>query len=286
MEPSAFIIILFAVAIGSYLQAFTGFALGIVVLAIAVLTHAAPIATVATTITIVAIPGIAIALARHWQHIDRASFFKTLLGLVPGTLMGLWLLGRLEEEHTALLQLLLGGLIVAGGVALFIKPNPCPVRSSPASFAVMGVLGGLMGGMFSIPGPPLIYHYYRQPVSIQAIRTSLLALSGAMALIRLVMQGLQGELNVEVMSLGTLAIPVAMLASWLYVRFPPQLSDLTMRRGAFALFVAMGGFISLTAVVPNTPAVPRKPAEVALPIKPFQLYHRSPQSRCLAHACS
>lgn len=256
MEQHSLVIILVAVAIGSYLQAFTGFALGIVVLAIAVLTHAAPIAIVATTITIVALPGIAIALARHWRHIDRISFFQTLIGLVPGTLLGLWLLAKMGEEHTALLQLLLGGLIVAGGIALFIKPHPHSSRSSPLSFVIMGVLGGLMGGMFSIPGPPLIYHYYRQPVSIQAIRTSLLALSGAMALIRLTMQGLQGELNVEVMSLGTLSIPIAMLASWLYVRFPPQLSDLSMRRGAFALFVAMGGFILLTSALPSTFAAP------------------------------
>lgn len=274
MEASAILIILLAVAVGSYLQAFTGFALGIVVLAIAVLSKAAPITIVATTITIVAVPGITIALARHWQHIDQASFFKTLLGLLPGTLLGLWLLGKLEAEHTALLQLLLGALIVAGGIALFIKPHPSRTRSSSASFVIMGVLGGLLGGMFSIPGPPLIYHYYRQPISIQAIRTSLLALSLAMSLIRLFMQMAQGELDGEVMQLGLLAIPVAMLASGLYVRFPPQLSDLTMRRGAFALFVAMGGFISLTAFVPDAANVPRKPAvavvlrEVPTPVSP------------------
>ena len=274
-ELHSLLIILVAVAVGSYLQAFTGFALGIVVLAIAVLTHAAPIATLATTITIVALPGITIALARHWRHIDRASFFQTLIGLAPGTLLGLWLLGKMGEDHTAQLQLLLGGLIVAGGIALFIKPRPHPSRSSPASFVLMGLLGGLMGGMFSIPGPPLIYHYYRQPVSIQAIRTSLLALSGAMSLIRLIMQGLQGGLNAEVMSLGILSIPIAMLASWLYLRFPPQLSDLSMRRGAFALFVAMGCFISLTAVLPNALAAPVKPAMTARPGKTFSVV--SPQ---------
>ncbi|MCY1280396.1 TSUP family transporter [Pseudomonas jinjuensis] len=251
MELSAIIIILLAVAIGSYLQAFTGFALGIVVLAIAVLTQATSMAIAATTITIVAVPGIGIALARHWQHVDRVSFFKSLLGLLPGTLLGLWLLGELEEKNTALLQLLLGGLIVVGGIALFIKPRPSHTRSNSASFVMMGVLGGLMGGMFSIPGPPLIYHYYRQPISIQAIRTSLLALSLAMSLVRLIMQTLHGELDTEVMSLGLLSIPAAMLASWLYVRFPPRLSDLAMRRGAFALFVVMGGFISATAIAPE-----------------------------------
>ncbi|TDF82639.1 TSUP family transporter [Pseudomonas sp. H9] len=269
MEPHSLVIILLAVAVGSYLQALTGFALGIIVLAIAVLTHAASISIVATTITIVAVPGIAIALARHWRHIDRASFIQTLVGLIPGTLLGLALLAKMSKEHTALLQLSLGGLIVAGGIALFIKPQPLASRSGPISFALMGLLGGLMGGMFSIPGPPLIYHYYRQPVSLQTIRTSLLALSGAMALIRLLMQGLQGELNQDVLSLGTLSIPVAILASWLYVRFPPRLSDLNLRRGAFALFVAMGGFISLTALVPD--ALP--PANASAVVSP---HHSTP----------
>lgn len=264
MDPSAVAIILVAVAIGSYLQAFTGFALGIVVLAIAVLTQAAPIALAATIITIVAVPGIIIALANHWHHIDRPLFCKTLLGLLPGTLLGLWLLGRLAQEHTALLQLLLGGLIVAGGIALFIKPHPNPSPSRATSFVIMGMLGGLMGGMFSIPGPPLIYHYYRQPLSIQAIRTSLLALSLAMSLIRLFMQAGQGELDAGMVTLGLLAIPVAMLASWVYLRWPPQLSDLTMRRGAFALFVAMGGFISLTALMPSTTAAPSGAAVATL----------------------
>lgn len=251
MEHHSLVIILVAVAIGSYLQAFTGFALGIVVLAIAVLTHAAPIATVANIITIVALPSIALVLARHWRHIDRASFLQNFIGLVPGTLLGLWLLGKMGEAHTALLQLLLGGLIVASGIALFLKPRPHPSRSSRTSFVIMGVLGGLLGGMFSVPGPPMIYHYYRQPVSILTIRASLLALSGTMALIRLIMQGLQGELDAEVMSLGALSLPVAVLASWIYMRFPPQLSDLSMRRGAFVLFIAMGGFILLTAALPN-----------------------------------
>ncbi|MCO7054883.1 TSUP family transporter [Pseudomonas juntendi] len=267
MEHHSLVIMLVAVAVGSYLQALTGFALGIVVLAIAVLTQSAPIPLVATTITIVALPGIGIALARHWRHIDRASFYPTLVGLLPGTLLGLWLLAKMSKEHTVLLQLALGGLIVAGGIALFIKPQPLPCRSSPLSFALMGLFGGLMGGMFSIPGPPLIYHYYRQPVSLQAIRTSLLALSGAMALIRLLMQGLQGELNADVMALGSLSIPVAIVASWLYVRFPPRLSDLSMRRGAFALFVAMGGFISLTALLPDALATPEQPV-VAAPAEP------------------
>ncbi|HIZ50109.1 MAG TPA: TSUP family transporter [Candidatus Pseudomonas excrementavium] len=258
METTSLVIVVLAVALGSYLQACTGFALGITVLAVTVLSGAAPIELMATVISVVALPGIAIALRHHWRHIDRVCFLRSLFGLIPGTLLGLWLLGTLEQEYTFIVQALLGALIIAGGVALFIRPAPRPARSSSGSFAVMGMFGGLLGGLFSVPGPPLIYHYYRQPLSVMSIRTSLLALSGVMSLSRLLMQAQQGQLDSEVMLLSISCIPVAALATWFYLRFPLKLSDLAMRRGAFALFIAMGLSIALMAVLVR-PTTERQP---------------------------
>ena len=40
---------------------------------------------------------------------------------------------------------------------------------------LLAVSMGLLGGLFSAGGPPLVYHFYRQPMAMEALRATLVA---------------------------------------------------------------------------------------------------------------
>lgn len=249
MDVFSLLLFLLAVALGSYFQALTGFALGIFILGGAIALQIATVNTTATAINIMAIFNVAFALRRSWRSVNVAMLQRTLAGVIPGIIFGLWLLNHLSERNSALLQLLLGVLIIAGGTMLFMRPEPRAQRSKSISFAAAGLAGGVLGGLFAVPGPPIVYHYYRQPLAIEGLRTTLLAIFGSVAACRLLLVSVQGQLTSDALHVGILSVPVVALATWLYVRYPPAISDLTARRSAFVLLVATGLLIAVTAVL-------------------------------------
>lgn len=250
MSLMALALFFIVVGVGSYLQALTGFALGIFVLGGVIAFKVSDLPTATAVINIMMICNAAIALQGSWRQVNRQLFFQTIAGVAPGVMIGLWLLEKLSTRHSEMLQVLLSILIVIAGIMLFVRPTPRSTCSGVRSFVTAGILGGVFGGLFSIPGPPVVYHYYRQPISIEALRTTLLAIFGGVAVVRFGLVGFQGGLTPEVLRLGALSVPIVAGMTWLYVRFPPSISDLAVRRGAFMLLMMMGLFIGFTAVLP------------------------------------
>ena len=72
------------------------------------------------------------------------------------------------------------------------------------------------------------------------IRTTLLAILGITPLIRIILEASNGNITNEVLSLSLYSVPVSILATIFARRFPLPLSDLAMRRLAFALLCLLG----------------------------------------------
>lgn len=235
------------VGIGSYLQAFTGFALGIFVLGAVVALQLASVETTATAINIMMMVNSALALRGNIHLLNRKLLVRTLVGLVPGVPVGVWVLDTLSASNAHLLQLILGLIVIIAGATLCVRPEPRNVTSPPISFVLAGALGGFLGGMFSIPGPPVIYHFYVQPIAFEQIRLTLLGIFGVAAFIRFGILSVSGSVGSDALYLGLLSLPMVALTTAIFIRFPPRLTELTMRRAAFVLLSAMGFGILATA---------------------------------------
>lgn len=241
-------IFLSVVFLGSYFQALTGFALGIVLMGYVAIISPFPLGLAASMLTILGLINTVASLGRSgWTQINWVFLRQIALGIVPGTILGLLLLDRLQSSHAELLQLILGITIILAAVSLIVRPRPYSTASSGRSFFITGTLGGLLGGLFGVPGPPLIYHLYRQPVAISAIRTTLLLAFALICLFRLGLETAQGDFNMRVVELTIYSAPVTAFAGWLYVRYPPTFSDTAVRRGSFILFGALGVVITTIA---------------------------------------
>ena len=86
--------------------------------------------------------------------------------------------------------------------------------------AGFGGIAGIMGGMFSTPGPPLVYLLYRQPLAQARIQESLLLIFGMTSALRLFVVIPSGDFSLASLRLALEALPVVVLVTWLTVRHP------------------------------------------------------------------
>ena len=248
MTVNTLVAFLLIVALASYLQALTGFALGIFALGGVIVLNLSSLQTAALVINVLMVTNVVLALRNSWGAINTKLLTITLIGIVPGTVGGVWLLQNLGDDYFLALQLLLGLLIIGAGATMVIRPTPRPTLSPYHQFGLIGILGGIFGGLYSIPGPPVVYLFYRQPLTVRDVRATLLAIFGVMSAFRLAIVGLQGEVSREVLYLSALSVPVVVVASVVFALYPPSVSDNRVRRIAFVLLIGMGVIIAATAI--------------------------------------
>ncbi len=237
---SAVIIFLLLLMFGSYVQTVTGFALGLFVMGVATMMDLAAITASAAIVTISSLVNTLIALKREHHHVDWQQAAWLSLGLVPAMLLGLWLLDFFSASEVVLLRSLLGMFIVAGAVMLFLKPHPRRQSASTAVSFSMGAVAGVFGGLFSTAGPPVVYHLYREPLPINSIRMTMMAVFAIATAFRLLVIVPAGHVTESVLWVCALGTPLVLVSTWIGQRYRPPMSDTGMRRLAFFLLLLLG----------------------------------------------
>ena len=80
----------------------------------------------------------------EWKHISPA-----MIGRLPGTLVGAWILTLLPVQ---LLQILVAGMVF---VAIFVTAFAKPFPTSVTNLSIAGFISGITGTTTSIGGPPI-----------------------------------------------------------------------------------------------------------------------------------
>ena len=96
----------------------------------------------------------------------------------------------------------------------------------PGTVALVNQLsngGGLLGGLFATPGPPMVYHLYRQPLDRMLVRHCLFAMFISCSMLRAIMVAAEGQLNWAVLGWTAVAFPVVTGVTWWNARHPPAL---------------------------------------------------------------
>ena len=240
METASLLAFLGLVALGSYIQTVSGFAIALIVTGATTALNLAPLAFTANVVSFVALANILTAVHRQHSHIDRAILRYGTAGVLLFTGAGLWGLNHLSSSASDTLEMLLGVVILGSGAALMIHPRLLARPSGNLAHFVAGSLGGILSGLYGAGGPPLVVHLYRQPLSFDVLRITLLAVLGSIPLIRLCMEGVAGHLDREILLLSLYSVPVSVLVTLFARRFPPPVSETNMRRFAFALLCIIG----------------------------------------------
>ncbi|MCD6679438.1 MAG: TSUP family transporter [Burkholderiaceae bacterium] len=234
------------VALGSYFQSVTGFGLSMIVMGLAGGLGVASVAQLAATISLMSVANAAFSLPGNLHRIDWRTIRATMLGSVPAIGAGVALLTWLSGSATALLQLLLGAFIMTGGLLLVCNPSRLARPSRAPGFLLAGFFSGFTNGLFGMGGPPLVFHFYRQPIDVRVVRDMLLMLFAITSSTRTVIVGVQGGLTATVWLLAALALPTVGLASTAARRWPPPLAPTTTRRLVFFILVGIGASLVIT----------------------------------------
>lgn len=237
------ILFLAIVSLGAVVQTITGFAMGLIIMTGVAVFAIADIAFAAAVVSFISLVNTLVALRNGYRVIDWRYVQWILAGGIPAMAIGLVLLGWLSEHFYEMLKLLLGIVIILGGSLLMISPAPYAERSSRLASLGFGTFGGLLAGLYSASGAPLAYYMYRQPLDINIIRFSLLAVFAATTAVRSVMIGVSGQLTVEIISVSLAAIPLVILVTLGTSKLVHLVPDHTVRLIVFVVLVLAGGFL-------------------------------------------
>lgn len=233
----------------TYFQTVTGFGLGMIVLGGASGFGLAPVASVAILVSLVTLINSALALPGTLHLIDWRAVRAATLGILPSVVVGVALFDYLNGTASNVLHLLLGVVVLYGGIGSALRPAPKPERAGDTGFFLSGIFGGLLSGMFGISGPPLIFYFYRQPLTLVQIRCALILLFAVTASVRTVYSAFAGQLDAAIGWQAAIALPVVTCATLLGRRYPPPLSGVTTRRLAFLTLILLGAHLVVSAVL-------------------------------------
>jgi uncharacterized membrane protein YfcA len=228
------------VAIGSYVQSVTGFAMGMIIIAVLAGGGLIGIPALTATVSLLSLVNVALSLRGKVHLLHRGLFTWLSLGQIPAIGFGLWLMLRLDADALWVLELTLGVFITLGSLSMMLRPRPIARVSSPVAALEAGVAGGMIGGMFSASGPVIGWFNYRQPLSFNEIRATLFGCFALTTSVRTLYVGIEGGLTGEVWLYAFTGLPIVLGATWLGRNFPPPLGEDAMKRLAFALLVVMG----------------------------------------------
>lgn len=240
MTPLELSILLALAFIGSFIQALTGFALGLIVLGTATLLDLASIPFIAAVVSMISLVNGAWVLGRHPREIEWRQVGWITLGLAPMIAVGMALLAYLDTTLPMFLRQLLGAVIVAAAVLLFMRPHPLIQASGSVPTILSGLAGGVLGGLFSTAGPPIVFHIYRQPWRMAQIRSTLLTVFILATLLRIGVQIARGELEWKMVEAALWCVIPVIVAAQLGARTTRHIPLLQMRRLAFALLAISG----------------------------------------------
>ncbi|WP_127752283.1 TSUP family transporter [Devosia sp. 1566] len=248
MDPLNVAMLLVLAGAAAYVQTLTGFAFGLLMMGGIGILGLLPLPEAAVIVSILTVVNATQVLARGWRNVAWSEFRLAIGASLLLVVLGYFMLEWLADANLDGLRLLLGAVIVGASIQLILQPHPLPNRSSSGSFVLVGALGGFLGGMFSTAGPPLIYHFYRQPLPAAAIRDTLVLIFGVNALFRLSLVGLTGSFPYEASWWALLAAPVVTATTYAAKRWPPPFAVLTLRRVAFSLLLLSGVSLAAPAI--------------------------------------
>ena len=241
------LIFMACVGLATYAQNLTGFAFSLILLGLVSVFDIASVNDAANAATV-------LSLINAWTYfrarpgpVPWQLMKPALNGSTVGVIVGLMLLVWLSGSAVSWLRGLLGVSILICAVLLMLQGKPLPAVSGRTSFALIGGLSGVLGGLFSASGPPIVFHMYRQPLDRELVRRALLLMFAFNSLVRLVIVVPTGHFSWHSALLAGCAMPVVYAATRLHHRLPNKLQPRTLQWLVAGLLFVAGVTLLATA---------------------------------------
>lgn len=232
---------IFFMAFGAaFVQRVTGFGFGIFIMT--VLPYLLPSYGEATTLSgLLSIMTAVPIMGYIWKHVD----WHKLLPIMITFLVVSWgAVGLVAVADDGLLKRVLGAVLILAAVWFYFFDNKVRVRPTIAVQVAMGVLSGMMGGLFGMQGPPAVLYF----LAAAKDKDEYMALSQAYFLIGNLMMTLyraqHGYLTAQVGYGWCIGVVAVIIAVWLGGKVFKRLSSQLLRKIVYA-YMAVSGVLAL-----------------------------------------
>lgn len=198
MSAAEYAVIAGVIFLAACLQASSGFGMGM--LAAPVIAMVDP-ALLPATLILLALLVTVLVTVRERQSLDLRGTGWALVGRVPGSLVGAWLVAALSKEGMAWVVV----AVVLTGLVLAVRGwTPRPVK---ANLIAAGAASGIMGTATSIGGPPmaLIWQGHNGP----RLRGTMSAFFMVGSSISMLMLWITGAVTAGMLTLALWMVPAA-----------------------------------------------------------------------------
>ncbi|MBI1619896.1 sulfite exporter TauE/SafE family protein [Aquamicrobium zhengzhouense] len=238
------------VCISSYLQTVTGFAFALIFMSAIATTNVIGFEDGAMIATLLMLVNATMILASERQFVARRAFIQIVPLALAGTVVGAFLLPGLLASSAVWLKFALGVAVIVSSLRLLRIPKDDLAPPQPFAFPLSGLASGIMGGLFAVPGPPIVYALQRYLADQREIRATLVAIFAAISVTRVISSSISGLPTAELIHTTLILVPATILSTEAARRWPPPLSPYAARMLTVSLLVLTGAVLMLPAFVP------------------------------------
>lgn len=239
--------LLAVIGLATLCQNLTGFAFALIFVGICGALQLVPIGEAANIASLLSMVNGLLYLRAH-PFTPRWDLLKPLaITSMLGVLAGLGLLHWLSGNALQGLRMLLGLAVLGCAVILLLQKTQRTSPSGRLGTWTAGALSGVLGGLFSTSGPPLVYFLYRQPLAMGLVRQCLLILFLISSVLRLSVVVAMGELQMSTIALAAVGVPMVAFVTWLMARYAPPLPQRLLQWLVCGLLVIAGASLLWSA---------------------------------------
>jgi len=170
--------------------------------------------------------------------------WRPIVGLGVGIAVGIpveaWLLSTTDPQ---VMLTVLGWFLIGTGL-LFVKlPSGGSLTPPTAAAPPVGLLSGVLTGLFGTGGPPLIVWYHLADVGKRAFRANLMTIFLLMTAVRVPSYAASGLVTGSRLWSALLVMPAVLFGAWLGHRLHLQISERTFRRLVSLLLTVLGAVL-------------------------------------------
>jgi len=234
--PWHFLIACLALFVAELVYVLLGFGAGL----IAVGTLALVLPEVRDVVVIVLLVNLPAEIAVVWtsrREIRKKGVLLLVIGIVVGIPVGGWILNF--GEPTFLLGLLGFVLLGVGGAFLFL-PDDVGMTMPPGVGPAVGLISGVLTGLFGTGGPPLVLFYRLRGMTKAAFRGNLMVLFLIMGVIRFPSYLALGLITPPRLAAAAAVLPVVLVGGIVGHLIHVDLSERVFRRAVSGALVILG----------------------------------------------
>jgi uncharacterized membrane protein YfcA len=247
------LILLMALFLGiaTIMQTLSGFGFGLLVVASFTLLDVLPLTATTFLVSLLGLVNSTIVVIKNRNAVKIPELKLMLYTGIPLMLLGFVLLEYMSAHLTQLLNFILGISILLCCGLMLVGREKVNKESGRSSFLIAGGLSGLLGGLFSTSGPPLVFQCYKQSWSIEAIRSTLLAVFTISGLVRVGIATFGTLPEPDIMFLIAAAIPLVLLVT----HFARKLTDYVDAKWVYIIAITLLGLSGVSLVATSAASI-------------------------------